>query len=549
MVKSISDSSSIDPTSGFCSETKIYHSLRPDAALPSEKANISVTDYAFSFLRTTLTPETADAGIIDATTDRRIPYPEFIRRTELLAAFLQNRVGLSKGDAAFILSPNLANIPILYFSLFLLGVVISPSNPTSTKSEISHQIELCKPVIAFSTSATFHKIPSLRYGTILLDSPEFESTMATQLGKLRRVDVSQSDPATILYSSGTTGRVKGVMLTHWNWTSMVAGVHAARPVRSAPAVAFCTVPYFHVYGFAYCVRTVAFGESLVSMERFDMGLMIRVIEKYRVTHLALAPPVVLKMVKDDNAMDGWDFSSLEVVTCGGAPLSKGVTEKFTRRFPNVQLGQAYGLTESTAGVTRTMGVKESQKLGAAGRLNSNCQAMIIDHDTGIGLPPFKSGELWVRGPSIMKGYVGDEEATAAVLNSEGWLRTGDLCYIDNEGFLFCMDRIKELIKYKGYQVAPAELEHILHSHPDIVDAAVIPYPDEEAGEVPMAFVVRRVESTVDESQIKEFVAKQVAPYKKIRRVWFINSIPKNAPGKVLRKDLINFALFGATSKL
>ncbi|KAK9277318.1 hypothetical protein L1049_006859 [Liquidambar formosana] len=547
-----SSSSSIDAKSGFCSKTRIYHSLRPNAPLPPETVPISVADYAFSLLKTSLSSETAASvapALISAATGHRIFYSELSRRTETLAAFLQNRIGLSKGDTAFVLSPNSIHVPILYLSLFSLGVVISPSNPASTKPEISRQFELCKPVIAFATSATVHKIPSLRYGTILLDSPEFESMMTNQLEKLRRVDVSQSDPATILYSSGTTGRVKGVVLTHRNWIAIMADAYGARPARTSPAVALCTVPCFHVYGFGLCVRTVAFGESVVTMERFDMRLMMRAIEELKITHIGLAPPVVLAMVKLGDMMDGYDLSSLEVVGCGGAPLPKGVIERFKKRFPNVQLVQAYGLTESTGGVARTMGLKESEVLGATGRLMSTCKAKIVDPDSGMGLPPSKPGELWVRGPSVMKGYVGDEEATAAILDSEGWLRTGDLCYIDNEGFLFYVDRIKELIKYKGYQVAPAELEHLLLSHPDIVDAAVIPYPDEEAGEVPMAFVVRQAESTIDELQIKEFVAKQVAPYKKIRGVMFVNSIPKNAPGKVLRKELIKLALSSATSKL
>ncbi|PWA36070.1 AMP-dependent synthetase/ligase, AMP-binding enzyme C-terminal domain protein [Artemisia annua] len=147
------------------------------------------------------------------------------------------------------------------------------------------------------------------------------------------------------------------------------------------------------------------------------------------------------------------------------------------------------------------------------------------------------------------GYVDDKEVIDTMVDSDGWFRTGDLCYFDNEGFLFVVDRLKELIKYKGYQVPPAELEHILNSHPDITEAAVIPYPDELAGQVPMGFVVRRKGSTIDEAQVKEFVAKQVAPYKKLRRVRFTDSIPKNAPGKVLRKELIKLALSGVNSKL
>ncbi|KAF5949527.1 hypothetical protein HYC85_011520 [Camellia sinensis] len=336
--------------------------------------------------------------------------------------------------------------------------------------------------------------------------------MTNRTRKFHRINVSQSDKAAILYSSGTTSKFKGVELSHRNFISSLGGSQASRPVRFSPAVSFCAVPYFHVYGFLLCLRAVAMGASLVCIGRFDVGMMIRAIDKFRVTQVALAPPVIVAMVRKGDLMDGGhDLSSLEVVACSGAPLPNAVIERFKKRFPGVLVAQ-------------------TQILGSSGRLMPYCQAKIVDVETGISLPPFKHGELWVGGPYIMKGYVNDKEATAAIMDSEGWLRTG------------VVDRLKELIKYKGYQVAPVELENLLQTHPHIVDAAVVPYPDEEAGQVPMAFVVRQPESTIDESQIKDFIARQVAPYKKIRRVLFIDSIPKNAPGKVLRKELIKLAL-------
>lgn len=353
----------------------------------------------------------------------------------------------------------------------------------------------------------------------------------------------QSDTAAILYSSGTTGAVKGVELTQRNWTAAVALGHALSPVRKTPSVILCMVPYFHVYGFVVCLRALAMGHCVVTkaIGRFNLEEMLGVIEKFKVTHAALAPPIVSAMAPSENARKRYDLGSLEVVQCGGASLSKSVIEKFKQRFPHVQLLQAYGLTETTARIFATVGGRECQVTGATGKLMSNCQAKIVDPDTGIALPPGNPGELWVRGPIIMKGYVGDEKATAGILDSEGWLRSGDLGYIDDEGFLFFVERIKELIKYKGYQVAPAELEFLLHSHPDVIDAAVVPYPDEEAGQIPMAFIVRRLGSTIDESQIINFIAKRVAPYKKLRRVTFVNSLPKTITGKLLRKDLIKLA--------
>lgn len=334
--------STIDPNSGFCSQTKIYHSLRPTTPLPPLTTPLSITDYLFPDLNSS-PPPTIAAALIDATTRRRISFSDFARRIQTLTSSLQNRLHLSKGDTAFILSPNSLHIPILHFSLLSLGVVVSPSNPSSTKPEISRQIHLSKPVVAFATSETAAKIPSLRYGTVLLDSPEFESLMTrptTGDNNKQRVTVNQSDTATILYSSGTTGRVKGVELTHRNWISVVAGVFAARELRSSPAVALCTVPFFHVYGMGLFMRELAMGHSVVvcTGPRFDLTAVMRAIEEFRVTHVALAPPIIVAMTKG-NLMDGYDLRSLEVVACGGAPLQRSVLVKFKERFPNLQLAQ------------------------------------------------------------------------------------------------------------------------------------------------------------------------------------------------------------------
>lgn len=200
------------------------------------------------------------------------------------------------------------------------------------------------------------------------------------------------------------------------------------------------------------------------------------------------------------------------------------------------------MTETAGAATRMLGDEESRHYGSAGRLSDNLEAKIVDPDTKEALPPGERGELWLRGPMIMKGYVGDYQATSETLDSEGWLKTGDLCYFDSDGFLYIVDRLKELIKYKAYQVPPAELEHILQSIPEIADAAVVPYPDKVAGQIPMAYVVRKPGSSITETQIMDFVAQQVAPYKKIRRVAFINAIPKSPAGKILRRELVNHAL-------
>ncbi|CAO2141604.1 unnamed protein product [Urochloa humidicola] len=196
-----------------------------------------------------------------------------------------------------------------------------------------------------------------------------------------------------------------------------------------------------------------------------------------------------------------------------------------------------------------IGKDECSHVGCAGRIWQHVEVKIVDHITGVPLSVGQEGELWVRGPAVMTGYVGDDKANAATIDPEGWLKTGDLCYVDQDGFLFVVDRLKELIKYKGYQVPPAELELLLQSVPEIADAAVVPYPDAEAGQIPMALVVRHPTSKLTEAEVMNHAAKQVAPYKKIRKVLFVNAIPRSAAGKILRRQLLNYVHSGAVSRL
>uniref|UniRef100_A0A0D9V945 4-coumarate--CoA ligase n=1 Tax=Leersia perrieri TaxID=77586 RepID=A0A0D9V945_9ORYZ len=224
-----------------------------------------------------------------------------------------------------------------------------------------------------------------------------------------------------------------------------------------------------------------------------------------------------------------DLSSLLAVAVGGATLGREVAQRFAAVFPNVQIVQSYGMTEATGPVATMAGPEESAAAcGSAGKLAPRLRARIVDSVNGEALGPGR--------------YVGDPEATAATITPDGWLKTGDLCYFNEEGFLYIVDRLKELIKYKGYQVPPAELEHILQARPEIADAAVVPYPDEEAGQLPMAFVVRQPGANLTEQQVMNCVAKHVAPYKKIRRVAFVTAIPKSPAGKILRRELVQQAV-------
>lgn len=355
--------------------------------------------------------------------------------------------------------------------------------------------------------------------------------------------MTQSNTAAILYSSGTTGRVKGVELAQRNLIALIAGFYHVRNEKKTETrpISLFTLPLFHVFGFFMLLRAVSMAETLVLMPRFDFEKMLAAVEKYRVMYMPVSPPLVVAMAKSE-LTEKYDLSSLETLGCGGAPLGKEVAERFKARFPNVEIVQGYGMTETAGAAARTLGPDESERYGSVGRLSELFEAKIVDPSTGEALPPGRQGELWLRGPMIMKGYVGDKEATAETFSPDGWLKTGDLCYFDSDGLLYIVDRLKELIKYKAYQVPPAELERLLLSHTEIADAAVIPYPDEEAGQIPMAFVVRKPGSSITEYQVMDYVAKQVSPYKRIRRVAFVSSIPKNPSGKILRRELVKQAL-------
>lgn len=330
----------IDPNSGFCSQSRTFHSLRPNVLLPPPSQPLSLTDYFLSLLPAAATA-TSTAALIDSETDRHLSYSVLLRQIKSLASSLQSLTPLSKGHVALILTPTSLHVPVLYLSLLSLGVTISPANPIGSPSEVTHQVQLTKPAIAFATSATAAKIPAheIPFGTILLDSPQFLSMLESD-SEPRRVEVSQSELAAILFSSGTTGRVKGVLLTHANMIALIGGFWHLRQEMEDDShpVSLFTLPLFHVFGFFMLVRGLAVGETLVLMRRFDLEGMLRAVEKYRITYMPVSPPLVVALAKSP-VVKRYDLSSLRLLGSGGAPLGKEVAENFQARFPNVEILQ------------------------------------------------------------------------------------------------------------------------------------------------------------------------------------------------------------------
>lgn len=519
--------------------------------LPPPDQHLDVTTFISS------QPHRGKTAFVDAVTDRRLGFPELWLGVKRVAARLYS-LGVRKGDVVVILSPNSILYPVVSLSVMSLGAVITTANPISTSGEISNQLEDSLPVLAFTTRQLVSKLAAAAVSAasesnlpvVLMDGDDgvqqphgvkivgsLETMMESEPRESRaKQRVNQDDTAALLYSSGTTGKSKGVMITHRN---LIALAHTYRLRFGLEQRTVCTIPMCHVFSFGgFATSYIALGWTTVVLPKFEMSKLLSAVEVHRPTHLTLVPPMVVGMVNGAKEINSkYDVSSLHTVVAGGAPLSREVIEKFVRNYPNVKVLQGYGLTETTAIVATMFTKEETERFGSSGLLSPNVEAKIVDPETGRLLGVGQTGELWLRSPTVMKGYYKNEEATAATIDSDGWLKTGDLCYIDSEGFVFVVDRLKELIKCNGYQVAPAELEALLLAHPEIDDAAVIPIPDEKAGQYPMAYIVRKAGSNLSESEIMGFVAKQVSRYKKIRKVVFLGSIPKNPSGKILRREL------------
>lgn len=433
---------------------------------------------------------------------------------------------------------------MVFYGVAMAGGITTTVNPLYTVDELAHQLEDAgaRFLVTFPLFLENARAAAERTGVeevIVIG----EADGATPLAELLQhgteppaVDINPREDLVVLpYSSGTTGRPKGVMLTHYNIVANIAQTMAVEQFED-DEVLIGILPFYHIYGMTVIMSMALHaGATVVTMPRFDLEQFLELLQRYRITTAFLVPPIILALAKHP-LVDQYDLSSLRYVNSGAAPLPEPVARQCAERL-NVTVRQGYGMTE-TSPVTHFTPRGFPIKLSSVGVAVPNTEFRIVDVATHEDVPEGETGELWIRGPQVMKGYWKNPQATRDTLDEEGWLHTGDVARVDQDGYLYIVDRVKELIKYKGYQVAPAELEEILQGHPAVADVAVVPSPDEEAGEVPKAYVVLKPGMQATAEELMAYVAERVAPYKKIRRVEFVDQIPKTLSGKILRRELV-----------
>ena len=478
-------------------------------------------------------------AFIDGVTGRTMTYGEFedaVRRQA--GGWLEG--GLAKGEVVAVMAPNCPEYGITFHAVALAGGALTTVNPTYTSGEVHHQLvdsgatRLVTIPMFLETATAAIADSAVKEVYVIGDADGYPSIGALAGTPLAdQVPVDLDDVVVLPYSSGTTGLAKGVMLTHRNLVSNIEQALAVLTMHEDDAFV-AVLPFFHIYGMQvlmnFGLRT---GATIVTMPRFDLELFLRLHQEHQLTCAFVAPPMVVALAKHP-IVDNYDLSTLRWILSAAAPLSADLAIECGQRL-GCDVVQGYGMTELSpvSHVTPTGMFKP----GSVGITVPNTEVKIVDPVTGLPLGVDQDGEVWVRGPQVMKGYLNNEAATKSTIDDDGWLHTGDIGHIDADGHLFVVDRLKELIKYKGFQVPPAELEALLLTHPQIADAAVIGLPDDEAGEIPAAYVVLKQGQDTTAADIQRFVAEQVASYKQVRKLTFVDAIPKSASGKILRRVL------------
>ncbi len=515
----------------------------PDEDIPA----LSVVDYLFG----DLAEEDLDRiALVDGTTGAETTYRQLVGQIDGVAGALAAR-GAGVGTVIGLLCPNVPAFASVFHGILRAGATATPINSLYTPAEIGSQLKNSGASFLITVSPLLPQAETAAADAgidaehvIVLDGAEGHPSLADLLGERRPAPDVSFDPATHLavlpYSSGTTGFAKGVKLTH---TNLVANVQQSRFVLDIDREdrMLALLPFFHIYGLTVLLNIALKQRArLVTMPKFDLPEFLRIIVEHGCTYLFIAPPIAVALAKHP-LIDTVDLSKVRMVFSGAAPLDESLARAVATRL-DTKVRQGYGMTElSPVSHLNPVG-RDDLSLGSIGFPVANLDVKVVDVESGAEVVVPESGisepgELWVRGPNVMVGYLGRDDATAETLDADGFLHTGDIVTVGPLGEFYVVDRLKELIKYKGYQVAPAELEALLLTHPLIADAAVVGAPDADGQEVPKAFVVLVPDADLSADGVMDFVAEHVAPHKKVRQVAFIETVPKSSSGKILRKDL------------
>lgn len=516
--------------------------MRLNSPYPAiEIPSVTFTDYLFE--RAAQWPDRT--AILCAASGRSYTFAQMVGGIRRAAAGLYAR-GIRKGDVVALVSPNLPEFPIAFHAVLSLGAICSTLNPLGTVDELAQQftdadakLVITIPQMMEKVAPAAARVPGIRETIVFGEAPGATPFMALMADApappLVTIDPAR-DVAALPFSSGTSGKPKAVMLTHRNLVANVAQFTNPQPLVGPDDVVLGILPFFHIYGLVVILGgSFREGVKVVSLPRFELEAFLRTMQEHKVSMAMLVPPLVLALAKHP-IVATYDLRAMHTIFSGAAPLGPGLADAVRARFPKVRVRQGYGLTEASP-TTHFHPLRHARdEPDAIGPAVPNTECRLVDHETGRDVGAGERGELWVRGPQVMLGYRNDPEATAECLTPDGWLKTGDVATVDGEGWFRIVDRVKELIKFKGQSIAPAELEAVLLGHPAIADAAVIPAPDVEAGEIPKAFVVLR--SPLSADAVMAYVAERVASFKRVRAVEFVDAVPRSISGKILRRVLV-----------
>jgi acyl-CoA synthetase (AMP-forming)/AMP-acid ligase II len=515
----------------------IFRSPHPEVAIPETTVTRFVLQRADELWERT--------ALVDGASGASLTYGE-LRESIRCAANGMRKRGLEKGDVCAICCPNFPEYAVAFHAVATAGGTSTTMNPLSTIDELVRQLDdsgsryLITTIQFLDKAREAARISGVEEifsigggrGTV-----HFDRLLEDDDGMEPDVEIDPArDLVALPYSSGTTGRSRGVMLTHGNLVANMCQVRGIQDMYRISEVDTLVgvLPFYHIYGLLFILNYgLCRGARIVTMARFDLDRFLSILDRFGVTMAHVVPPIVLMLAKDPR-IDSYDLNRLRLVNSGGAPLGRDTALAAADRI-GCTVVQGYGLTETSPVTHSGLDEPSRYKPDSIGPCIPNTEARVVDWETGKALGANQIGEIWIRGPQVMAGYLNHPEATAEVLDAAGWLHTGDIGYADEDGDFYIVDRLKEIIKYKGYPIAPAEMEEILLSHPRVADAAVIGRADEAAGEVPTAYIVAKDE--ISEEEIIAYVAERVAPQKKIRIVRFTEEIPRAPSGKILRRSL------------